>query len=56
MASAPCNEVVAYGTPDGRALVRLGDREFCVERRDAAGRMDMPALCPVEMVLVSLAA
>ena len=32
-------EVVAWGTPDGQALVRLDDREFSVQRRDAPERL-----------------
>ncbi len=49
-------EVIAWGTPDGQALVRFDDREFVIARRDATGRMEMPGLCPLEMLPVALAA
>jgi len=48
-------EVVAWGTPEGQARVRLGDREFTVVRRDTTGRLEMPGLCPLEMLPVALA-
>ena len=48
-------EITAFSTPDGRAKLRLGGREFRVDRYTDVHEQGT-GLCPVELIGVSLAA
>jgi hypothetical protein len=50
-------EIVAAATVDGRAQIRLDEREFIVERYTDVGRAaSTGTTCPIELIGVSLAA
>ena len=50
------SRIIATSAPDGRATIRLGNRELNITRRTEIDATSMAGICPLELIGVSLAA